>query len=56
MSTVGLAEVANYIVDHSVPLKDLITHRFPLNQAADAYELFATGQTGKVIITFPTIG
>jgi threonine dehydrogenase-like Zn-dependent dehydrogenase len=56
MSTVGLAEVANYIVDHSVPLKDLITHRFPLNQASDAYKLFATGQTGKVIITFPTTG
>jgi threonine dehydrogenase-like Zn-dependent dehydrogenase len=53
MSTVGLAEVANYIVDHAVPLKDLITHRFPLNHAADAYKLFTTGQTGKVIITFP---
>ncbi len=54
MSTVGLAEVANYIVDHSVPLKNLITQRFPLNQAANAYKLFATGLTGKVIITFST--
>lgn len=54
MSTVGLAEVANYIIDHSVPLKNLITHRFPLNQAANAYKLFATGLTGKVIITFST--
>jgi threonine dehydrogenase-like Zn-dependent dehydrogenase len=52
MSTVHLAEVANYIVDHRVPLKNLITHRFPLEQAVDAYKLFESGQTGKVVFTW----
>jgi propanol-preferring alcohol dehydrogenase len=52
MSTVHLAEVANYIVDHRVPLKNLITHRFPLEQAAEAYKLFESGQTGKVVFTW----
>ena len=47
-STHVLAEAANFIVDHKVPLKDLITHRFPLAKAAEAYELFATGKTGKI--------
>lgn len=29
----------------------LITHRFPRSQAAEAYRLFAAGETGKVILT-----
>ena len=52
MSTVGLAEVANYIIDHKVPLKKIITHRFPLEKVADAYDLFISGQTGKVVLTW----
>jgi len=53
MSTVGLAEVANYVVDHKVPLKRLITHNFPLEKATDAYKIFESGQTGKVVLTWP---
>jgi propanol-preferring alcohol dehydrogenase len=53
MSTIGLAEVANYVVDHKVPLTKIITHRFPLEQAPEAYRLFESGQTGKVVITWP---
>jgi threonine dehydrogenase-like Zn-dependent dehydrogenase len=30
-------------------VSDLITHRFPLSEAATAYELFASGATGKVL-------
>jgi threonine dehydrogenase-like Zn-dependent dehydrogenase len=52
MSTVSLAEVANYVVNHKVPLSKIITHRFPLEQAAEAYKLFESGQTGKVVITW----
>lgn len=52
MSTVSLAEVANYVVDHKVPLKKIITHRFRLEQAAEAYKVFEAGQTGKVVITW----
>ena len=49
-STVGLAEVAGFVVDRRVPLGDLITHRFPLERAAEAYELFEAGRTGKVVL------
>jgi threonine dehydrogenase-like Zn-dependent dehydrogenase len=33
--------------------KELITHRFTLGQAAEAYRLFDTGRTGKVILVWP---
>jgi 2-desacetyl-2-hydroxyethyl bacteriochlorophyllide A dehydrogenase len=49
----GLAEVANFVVERHVPLKDLITHRFTLDQAAEAYRLFDSGRTGKVILVWP---
>ncbi|MDE0026236.1 MAG: hypothetical protein OXP69_17655 [Spirochaetaceae bacterium] len=31
---------------------DLVTHRFPLSQAQEAFDLFATGRTGKVMFTW----
>ncbi len=46
-STVGQAECARFIVDRKVPLGRLITHRFRLEQAAEAYRLFDTQTTGK---------
>lgn len=52
MSTVDLAEVAHYVVDRKLPLSTIITHRFPLDQAAEAYRVFEAGQTGKVVITW----
>lgn len=55
MSTLGLAEVANYIVDHKLPLTKIITHRFSLDRAAEAYKIFEAGQTGKVVITWNSI-
>lgn len=53
MSTMDLAEVANYVIDHKLPLTKIITHRFPLERAADAYKAFEAGQTGKALITWP---
>lgn len=53
MSTVGLAEVAGYVVDHDIPLKEIFTHRWSLDQAPAAYELFDAGQTGKMAIVWP---
>ena len=53
VSTVGLAEVANYVVDHETPLKSIFTHSYSLEQVTEAYELFDSGQTGKVAITWP---
>jgi threonine dehydrogenase-like Zn-dependent dehydrogenase len=32
----------------------LVTHCFPLEQAKEAYELFDSGKTGKVAITWPS--
>jgi threonine dehydrogenase-like Zn-dependent dehydrogenase len=33
-----------------LPVLDLITHRFPYGQAAEAYALFASRATGKVLL------
>ena len=33
-----------------LPVERLITHQFPRSQAAEAYRLFAAGETGKVIL------
>jgi threonine dehydrogenase-like Zn-dependent dehydrogenase len=51
-STVGLEECARFIADRRVPLKKLITHTFPIEQAPEAFALFETGKTGKVVFTF----
>jgi len=48
----GMAEFAHYVADRKVPLKKIITHRFRLEQAAEAYKLFDAGETGKVVFTW----
>jgi threonine dehydrogenase-like Zn-dependent dehydrogenase len=46
-STVGLEECARFIIDRDIRLGRLITHRFALDQAVDAFRLFETTTTGK---------
>jgi threonine dehydrogenase-like Zn-dependent dehydrogenase len=46
-SSVGQAECAQFIVDHKVDLDPLLTHRFKLDEAESAYQLFDTQTTGK---------
>jgi threonine dehydrogenase-like Zn-dependent dehydrogenase len=46
-STVLQEECARFVVDRRVPLGRLLTHRFRLEQAAEAYRLFDTQTTGK---------
>jgi threonine dehydrogenase-like Zn-dependent dehydrogenase len=46
-SSVGQAECARFIVDHDLHLSRLLTHRFKLAGAAEAYRLFDTQTTGK---------
>src|SRR5256885_2771546 len=46
-SAVGQEECARFIADRKIPLKKLLTHRFTLEQAEDAYRLFDTQTTGK---------
>lgn len=52
-STVLLEECARFIVDRRVPLHHLITGRFTLDQAADAYRQFADGAPGKFVLVLP---
>ena len=51
-STVGQWECARFIADRKIPLTRLLTHRFALDQAADAYRLFDTQTTGKGVFVF----
>ena len=51
-SAMGQAECARFIVDKKVPLKKLLTHRFRLDEADQAYRLFDTQTTGKGVFVF----
>lgn len=46
---VGLEECARFIVDRRVALSRLITHRFGLDQAEEAFRIFDGGATGKCV-------
>ena len=46
-----LIEIARFMVDAQVPLSQLITHRYSLDQAAEAYRNFDTATTGKCVFT-----
>ncbi len=46
-STVGQAECATFIADRKIKVDDLFTHRWKLNQADEAYQLFDRQNTGK---------
>lgn len=48
-STVVLEELAQWVVDRNIPLDKIITHRFPLSAAEEAFTLFNKGRTGKVV-------
>ena len=47
-----LEEAARWMLDRNVRIDDLITHRYPLEQAAEAYAVFQGGQTGKVVFVW----
>jgi threonine dehydrogenase-like Zn-dependent dehydrogenase len=49
-STVGQAECARYIADRGIEVDKLFTHRWTLDQAAEAYTLFDRQTTGKGVI------
>ena len=48
-----MEELVERLVRWNIHPEELITHEFPLDQAAQAYELMAQGQCGKVAVTFP---
>lgn len=39
----------DFLRAHPVPLDEIVTHRFKIEQAVEAFSLFDTGETGKVI-------
>ena len=51
-STRVMEEAAAWIADRNLPIEDLVTHRFPLEQAKEAYRIFQEGQTGKVMFVW----
>jgi len=51
-SAMGMGECARFVAERRIPLARLITHRFKLDQAAEAYRLFDTQTTGKGVFVF----
>jgi threonine dehydrogenase-like Zn-dependent dehydrogenase len=51
-SIAGLDEVARFVVDHHLPMHDLITDTFEIDQIQKAYTLFEAGRSGKVVIAW----
>lgn len=43
-------DLAQFILDHNLPLEEMVTHRFSLEEAPQAFALFDQGATGKVIL------
>jgi threonine dehydrogenase-like Zn-dependent dehydrogenase len=49
-STVGQAQCARFIADRGIDVDHLFTHRWKLEQAKEAYQLFDAQTTGKGVI------
>ncbi|MEQ1880364.1 MAG: zinc-binding dehydrogenase [Burkholderiales bacterium] len=49
-STVGQADCARYVADREIDLDKLFTHRWKLEQAEEAYQLFDKQTSGKGVI------
>jgi threonine dehydrogenase-like Zn-dependent dehydrogenase len=49
-SKIGQADCARFIALHKLPLAKLITHRFKLDEAERAYQLFDEQTMGKGMI------
>lgn len=45
-------EIARFIVQHRLPLEQLITHRFSIEQAPDAFRMFDQRETEKAVFVF----
>ncbi len=51
-STSGQAECADFCATHEIPVDDLFTHRYKLEEADAAYKLFDKQTTGKGVFLF----
>jgi len=49
----GMAwELVRFLLSHRLSFEPAVTHRFPIEEASEAYRLFATGKTGKVVFVW----
>ena len=51
-SASGQADCARFVMERNVDVDALFTHRWKLEQAKEAYELFDAGKTGKGVFEF----
>ena len=51
-STGGLAGTAEFVAERGIPLRELITATLPLEQAAEAYRRFESGEAGKFALVW----
>ena len=51
-SAMGMAECARYVADNRIDLDRIFTHRWKLDQAAEAYTVFDAQSSGKGVIEF----
>lgn len=49
-SATGQKDCANFVAERQLPVRNLFTHRFKLEDAEEAYKLFDTQTTGKGVI------
>jgi threonine dehydrogenase-like Zn-dependent dehydrogenase len=47
-----MEDLVERLVRWNIHPEDLVTHRFALNKADDAYKLMASGNCGKVAVCF----
>jgi threonine dehydrogenase-like Zn-dependent dehydrogenase len=52
LSSVQQIACADFIVDRQLPVDDLFTHRWTLDQAVEAYQDFDKQQSGKGAFVF----
>lgn len=45
-------EISNFIVDHNIALEKISSHTYPISKAAEAFPLFDSGQTQKVVFVW----
>jgi threonine dehydrogenase-like Zn-dependent dehydrogenase len=51
-SIAGQADCARFVADRRIPVERIFTHRYRLEQAKEAYELFDKQTTGKGVFLF----
>ena len=49
-------EVFDFLLDREIPLEDLVTHRFALGEAPEAFALHESGRAGKIVFEVDRCG